>query len=88
MFNDISDIIVLIPVYKKSLNIYEKVSLAQVRRVLGVYDIYFIAPEFLNLDYGELSEGIPIKVFPGHFFESKFSYSELLLYGCLSSVVF
>lgn len=38
-------VVVVIPVYTEDLTSFERVSLAQVRKVLGRYDICFMAPD-------------------------------------------
>lgn len=71
--------IVAIPVYKRELNLCERASLTQLRKVLGAYEMCFVAPESLAFDYGALGEGISVRRFPDTFFVSNLSYSELLL---------
>lgn len=53
--------VVVIPIYKSSLSVYERISLEQERRVLRKWPTVFIAPESLQFDYGELSEGTSVE---------------------------
>lgn len=71
--------VVLIPIYKRKINIHEKVALQQVRKILGGYKICFIAPVSLTIDYDGLEEGIEMIRFPDDFFLSTVTYSHLLL---------
>lgn len=70
---------VVIPIYKKELDVYEKASLTQLRRVLHNYDLYFLAPESLSFSYGGLEAGSSVLRFPDHYFVSNLSYSKLML---------
>lgn len=67
---------VVIPVYKETLNEFEKISLEQVQKVLGKYQIIFVAPEGLQCDYFLL--GSRIYYFPKEFFQSVNTYNELM----------
>jgi len=71
--------VVVVPVYQRHLNAFEKVSLAQTKKVFEDRDIVFIAPESLRVDYGELSAGIRIERFSDNFFTGTASYSSLML---------
>lgn len=72
-----SKVVIVIPVYKDTLNEFEKISLMQVKKVLGKYPIIFVAPEGVKFSY--FSEGNGIVHCPKHFFESVKSYSRLML---------
>ena len=72
-----SKVAVVIPVYKEELDDLEKISLAQVRKVLKNYPIIFVAPEGKNFSYLEPGE-LLVQFHPQHF-QSVETYSELLL---------
>jgi hypothetical protein len=72
-------VVIGIPIYKNSLNEFEKISLQQVKKILGGYSIMFIAPESLQFDYGEEYRGFKIERFSDSYFQSTASYSQLLL---------
>ena len=71
-----SKVAVVIPTYKEGLNELEKISLAQVKKVLGKYPLIFVAPEGKNLSYLEQSNGTTY--FPPQFFKSKETYNYLM----------
>lgn len=71
--------VVVIPVYKASLNQTEKISLTQAVRIWGKKKLAFAAPEGFNPDYGELSSGVRIEHFPAEYFHSVSTYSQLCL---------
>ena len=71
-----SKVAVVIPTYKEELNELEKISLAQVKKVLGKYPLIFVAPEGKNLSYLEQSNGTTY--FPPQFFKSKETYNYLM----------
>ena len=70
---------ILIPVYKQNLSITEVIALRQLRKVLGHYPLYFIHPQFLQPDYGELGRGIGREAFADDYFQSTTGYSALML---------
>lgn len=72
-----SKVAVVIPVYKEELDPLEKISLAQVRKVLGKYPIVFVAPEGKIFSYFEA--GDMIAHFPQGFFQNTDTYSKFLL---------
>lgn len=45
------EVVIVIPIYKQSLDINESISLDRIFGVLGDYDIVFIAPEGVGFDY-------------------------------------
>ncbi len=67
---------VVIPIYKERLNELEKISLAQVQKILGKYQIIFVAPEGLKCYY--LTAGCKIYYFPPQFFQSVGTYNEFM----------
>ena len=71
--------VVVIPIYKENLTPCERVSLVQVRHVLGRWPIIFFAPDSLVFDFGDLGRDIKIERFADKFFISRETYSELLL---------
>ena len=68
---------VVIPTYKEELNELEKISLAQVRKVLKNYPIIFVAPEGKNFSY--LEPGEMLVQFHPQYFQSGKTYSQLLM---------
>lgn len=72
-------VVITIPIYRETLSITEKVSLQQLKRILGHYPCVFVAPESLEFDYEGLEDGIVVERFPDHYFTSITSYSQLLL---------
>ena len=75
--NTLSKVAVVIPVYKEELDDLEKISLAQVRKVLKNYPIIFVAPEGKNFPY--LESGEMLVQFHPQYFQSVKTYSQLLL---------
>ena len=72
-----SKVAVVIPIYKEELDDLEKISLAQVRKVLKNYPIIFAAPEGKNFSY--LEPGEMLVQFHPQYFRSVMTYSQLLL---------
>lgn len=68
---------VVIPVYKEELDEFEKISLAQARKILGKYQFVFVAPEGKIFSYFE--SGDAIVHFPQQFFQSPQTYNRLLM---------
>lgn len=68
---------VVIPNYKETLNTNEEISLTQVKKILGKYDIFFILPDTLKIDYG--SSEIFEKRYPDEYFLSVRMYSKFML---------
>ena len=68
---------VVIPIYKEELGDFEKISLAQVRKILRNYPIIFVAPDDKNFSYIEPGEML-VQFHPQHF-RSVMTYSQLLL---------
>ncbi len=68
---------VVIPVYKEELDEFEKISLAQARKVLGKYPFVFVAPEGKIFSYFESGDGIVYC--PQQFFQSVKTYNRLLM---------
>ena len=68
---------VVIPIYKEELDDLEKISLAQVRKVLKNYPIIFVAPEGKNFSY--LEPGEMLVQFHPQYFQNIKAYSQLLL---------
>ena len=74
-----NNVVVVIPVYKNNLDVYESISLEQAHRVLGQYEIRFIAPRGWRATYGGFSDNIKVEYFEARFFQSKHTYSSLML---------
>ncbi|MBR0163317.1 MAG: hypothetical protein IJQ12_01450 [Lachnospiraceae bacterium] len=70
---------VCVPVYKPFLNTFEEVALRQINAVLGGYDRYLVLPASLSYHYGGLCDQFKEIRIDDSFFESKESYSQLLL---------
>ncbi len=68
---------VVIPVYKEELTELEKISLTQVRRVLGNYPLIFVAPAGKIFSYFKDTDGIAHC--PPQFFQSVAAYSALMM---------
>lgn len=69
---------VVIPVYKEALNIFEKISLTQVKKVLGKkYPIIFVTPE--NKIFSYFSRGDTVTYFSAQFFQSTQTYNVLMV---------
>lgn len=77
MFKQNRKVAVVIPIYKEELNEFEKISLAQCRKILGKYPLVFVAPEGKNFSYFEQSDFVA--QFPTKFFQSTKTYNKLLL---------
>ena len=73
----LSKVAVVIPIYKEELDDLEKISLAQVRKVLKNYPIIFVAPEGKKFSY--LEPGEMLIQFHPQYFQSVETYSQLLL---------
>ena len=72
-----ANVAVVIPIYKEEINELEKISLAQVRKVLGRYPIIFVAPQDKKISY--LEPGDMLVQFHPQYFQSRETYSQLLL---------
>ena len=72
-----ANVAVVIPNHKEELNDLEKVSLAQVRKVLKNYPLIFAGPEGINFSYLEPGDMV-VQFHPQHF-QSVKTYSNLLL---------
>ena len=70
---------VVVPVYKPTLTSDERCALEQLQRVLGRYPRFFVAPSFLQPQYGRLSRGFGVVHFPAEYFQTTETYSRLLL---------
>jgi len=75
-----NNVVVVVPIYKATLNPLEEVSLKQCKNILGNYDIVIVAPEGLDISfYRELYPYFSFLFLSKHHFESTISYSNLLL---------
>ena len=73
----LSRVAVVIPIYKEELDDFEKISLAQVRKILKNYPIVFVAPEDKNFPY--IKPGEMLIQFHPYFFQHVMTYNQLLL---------
>ena len=71
--------VIVIPVYKTQLSVYEQISLAQCRSVLSSHTIIFVKPVSLNIDEVVYCAGFPTVNFDDHYFQSIYGYNELLM---------
>lgn len=72
-----NELAVVIPIYKSDLSVNEKISLNQVVKCLGKYDIFFLAPDGLRVN-SEFT-GIEYVYFEQSHFQSVNTYSQLML---------
>lgn len=73
-------ICIIVPVYKQTLNLFEKISLQQLLKVLGKYPIYFIQPDTIEINYKELNNRkYNTRKFNKWYFQNTETYSELML---------
>lgn len=80
-----SDVVVVIPVYKGEIDVFETISLKQAFSVLEEYDIVLVAPSDLEVNYPELyGKKYKIERFDAHFFSDVKGYSQL----CLSEIFY
>lgn len=71
---------IVVPVYKKELNLFEKISLRQLVRTLGKYPIYLVQPKTIEINYEELSDcKYNVCKFDEWYFQNTGTYSELML---------
>jgi hypothetical protein len=71
---------VVVPIYKPVLNEYEKVSLAQMKKVLHKHPVKIVAPNSLRLSSKELElEKFSIERFEDSFFSGIQGYNRLML---------
>ena len=73
----LSKVAVVIPNHKEELDDLEKISLAQVRKVLKNYPMIFVGPEGKNFSY--LEPGEMLVQFHPQYFKDVIAYSQLLL---------
>ncbi len=73
-----SKVVIVVPVYKESINEYEKVSLTQLFRVLSRYDIFFAGPEKCKKILGEFGNA-GYEVFDDECWIDTNAYSQLLM---------
>lgn len=74
-----SSCVIVIPIYKSELSIYEKIALAQCGKLLSEYDIVILKPD--DLEISNIHIGFPYTEvsFPSFYFKSVFSYNDLML---------
>lgn len=76
-----NQVCVAIPIYKISLDSYEQQSIKQCFKVLGEYDIYFLAPNSLDLKWYRDTLGFEFSIirFEDFFFRNLTTYNKLML---------
>lgn len=72
-----NEIVIVVPVYKEWLDSTEKISLEQLYRVLGIYNICFVAPKKMHSFFEK--NNLKYICFDDKFFINTSTYSELLL---------
>jgi hypothetical protein len=71
---------VVIPVYKNTLSIDERLSLVQCGKILGNYPIKIVAPEGMEVsEYKRILPQCVVEFFPSNYFRDTFTYSKLLM---------
>lgn len=78
------DVVVVIPIYKKNINIEEEASLRQCFKVLTNYPLKLICPENLDITvYKQIAKEMDVQVsfipFDKEYFESIITYNKLML---------
>ena len=76
------DVIVVVPVYKSELDLFEQISFIQLIEVLGKYPICFIMPEGLKPNFEiSIPQNANVKnvYYRADYFQTKFDYSRLCL---------
>ena len=74
--NSNSEVAIVIPLYKKDINDYERISLAQIFKVLGQYSIIFVAP--VGFEFNFIPETKSIYYFDEIYFKDLHGYNKLL----------
>lgn len=77
--NNKKNLIIIIPFYKQDMDIFEEISLTQLKKVLGKYDICFIGPEGKQINCNHILASYKIETYDSSYFENTKSYSRLLL---------
>ncbi|WP_019552552.1 DUF5672 family protein [Propionispira raffinosivorans] len=72
-------VVIVVPIYKKKISQFEKISLTQLQNVLGKYPKCFVAPESMVFDYGEEYSDFMIEKFDDKYFQSVGTYSDMML---------
>ena len=70
-------VVIVIPVYKNTLDANEAKSLAQCKKVLHQYPIIFVAPKSLDAEF--LTNDDQVERFDDAYFKSPKTYNKLLL---------
>lgn len=79
-FNNKNQCVILIPIYKSFLNEEEICSINQCQKILGIYDIFFLAPKSIQtLFYKSHFPDIGFYFFENYYFEDIKNYSKLLI---------
>lgn len=68
---------VVVPTHKEELDEFEKISLAQCRKILGKYPLVFAAPEGKNLSFARPCD--LVAYFPPQFFKDVAAYNRLMM---------
>lgn len=74
-----SSCVIVIPIYKKELSVYEKIALTQCGKLLSDFDIVILKPDDLELSDMQIPFPYSEVSFPGFYFKSVFGYNDLML---------
>ncbi len=74
-----SSCVIVIPIYKSELSIYEKIALTQCGKLLSDYDIVILKPEDLKISDMQIGFSYSELSFPSFYFKSVFGYNDLML---------
>lgn len=70
---------IVVPIYKKKMDKYDRLCIDRIQKKLSCYDIYFITYSKLCLNEYKVFHNIHIVFFPKIFFKNTLTYSRLLL---------
>ena len=72
-------VVIVVPLYRTTIDELEEISLTQLFRVLGKYDIFFIAPKTIEKTIGKTYHERNVIYYDDYWFTSRLSYSQLCL---------
>lgn len=72
-------VVIVVPIYKRTMTHLEWISYKQLINVLGTFEIVIIAPENLEVPEEIIKGGLRIEFFSKEFFQSVNSYNKLML---------
>jgi len=74
-----SSCVIVIPIYKSELSVYEKIALTQCGKLLSNYDMVILKPDDLEISEMQIPFPYSEVSFPGSYFKSVFGYNDLML---------